>query len=145
MSGGKTGSDAASILHRRYVKGDPAREASIEEERVNARVATMIYCLRTEANSTQKELADLVGTKQSAISRLEDADYEGHSLSMLNRIAEALKRRLVVEMAAADPRPSDSNSETAGRGNNHATRRPRIGSWSQGLSTRTGANGMTKS
>jgi hypothetical protein len=32
------------------------------------------------------------------ISRLEDADYEGHSLSMLQRIAMALNRRLSVQM-----------------------------------------------
>lgn len=35
-----------------------------------------------------------MGTTQSVISRLEDADYEGHSLAMLQRIAEALHVRL---------------------------------------------------
>ena len=94
----KKTSDAVSILRRRYVKGDPTREAAIQGERLNAQVAAMIYNLRTEADLTQKELADLVGTKQSAISRLEDADYDGHSLSMLSRIAEVLKHRVVVEM-----------------------------------------------
>jgi transcriptional regulator with XRE-family HTH domain len=80
------------------VKGDPEREASVEEERLNAKIARMVYDLRTEAGLSQQELADLVGTRQPAISRLEDADYEGHSLSMLNRIAVALKRKLVVEV-----------------------------------------------
>ena len=42
---------------------------------------------RTEAGLSQKELAEMIGTTQSVISRLEDADYEGHSLSMLSRIA----------------------------------------------------------
>jgi hypothetical protein len=41
-------------------------------------------------------LADLVGTTASAICRLEDADYEGHSLAMLNRIAAALKQRVEI-------------------------------------------------
>ncbi len=45
---------------------------------------------RNEAGLSQAELADRIGTKQSVISRLEDADYEGHSLSMLHRIAAAL-------------------------------------------------------
>ena len=40
----------------------------------------------------------MIGTTQSVISRLEDADYEGHSLSMLNRIAEALDKRLKIQM-----------------------------------------------
>jgi transcriptional regulator with XRE-family HTH domain len=39
-------------------------------------------------------LAKRVGTTQSVISRLEDADYEGHSLAMLNRIAAAVERRV---------------------------------------------------
>ena len=30
------------------------------------------------------------------ISRLEDADYEGHSLAMLNRIAAAVERRIEI-------------------------------------------------
>jgi predicted transcriptional regulator len=37
-----------------------------------------------------------VGTTQSVISRLEDADYEGHSLAMLNRIAAAVERHVEI-------------------------------------------------
>jgi len=96
-------SDAVQILRNRYVKDDLERKASVEAERVNAQVARMIYDLRNEAGLTQKELAELVETTQSVISRLEDADYEGHSLSMLNRIAEALKQKMTVVMTAKDP------------------------------------------
>jgi ribosome-binding protein aMBF1 (putative translation factor) len=98
MTERKKTSDAVSILRSRYIKNDPAREASLQEERINIQIAAMIYNLRIEANLTQKQLADLAGTKQSVISRLEDADYEGHSLSMLNRIAKALNHRVVVGM-----------------------------------------------
>ncbi|MEC4814422.1 MAG: hypothetical protein SAK29_14280 [Scytonema sp. PMC 1069.18] len=35
----------------------------------------------------------------SAIARLEDADYEGHSLSMLQKIAYALNQRVVIQLA----------------------------------------------
>ena len=90
--------DAVEILHRRYVQGDPRREAALQTERVNAEVAAMVHHRRTEAGLTQEELAELVGTTQSVISRLEDADYEGHSLSMLQRIAIALKMRLKVSL-----------------------------------------------
>jgi transcriptional regulator with XRE-family HTH domain len=96
--------DAVEILHNRYVKDDAERKASVEVERVNVEVARMIYDLRTEAGLTQAELADLVGTTQSVISRLEDSDYDGHSLSMLTRIAEALKQKVVVLMTAKDPK-----------------------------------------
>jgi len=77
--------DAASILRRRYVDGEPARAAAVERERINAEVAQLIYSRRVAAGLTQKQLAELAGTKQSVISRLEDADYEGHSLTMLQR------------------------------------------------------------
>ena len=61
-----------------------------EEARINAAVAQLIYAARNKAGLSQTELAERIGTKQSVISRLEDADYEGHSLSMLSRIAAAL-------------------------------------------------------
>ena len=99
---GKT-SDAVSILHGRYVKDDPERKASLAAERLNADVAQMIYDLRKQAGLTQQELAKLVGTTQSVISRLEDADYEGHSLSMVSRIAKAVNQRLVVLTTDIEP------------------------------------------
>lgn len=94
---------AVEILHRRYIKDDAERKASVQEERVNAEVAQLIYDLRKNAGLTQKELAELIDTTQSVVSRLEDADYDGHSLSMLHRVAEALKQKLTVEMTAMDP------------------------------------------
>lgn len=45
---------------------------------------------------TQKQLAQAAGTSQQVISQLEDADYQGHSLSMLRRIAAALDRRVEI-------------------------------------------------
>ena len=84
------------ILRNRYVKNDPERKASVADERINAEIARLLYTMRTEAGLTQEQLAELVGTTQSVISRLEDSDYEGHSLSMLNRIAEAMHKKLSV-------------------------------------------------
>ena len=55
-----------------------------------------MYELRTKAKLTQKELAARVGTTASVISRLEDDDYEGHSLAMLRRIASALNKRVEI-------------------------------------------------
>jgi ribosome-binding protein aMBF1 (putative translation factor) len=90
--------DAVSILRRRYIDGDVNREAAVERERTNAEVAQLIYDRRIAAGLTQKELAKLVGTTQSVISRLEDADYEGHSMAMLQRIANALGQQLTIGM-----------------------------------------------
>jgi len=68
----------------------------IEEERANLDIARKIYDLRTKAKLSQAQLAKKVGTTQSVISRLEDADYDGHSLAMLRRIASALERRIEI-------------------------------------------------
>lgn len=58
----------------------------------------MLYEDRTKAGLTQKQLAKLVGTNQPVIARLEDADDEGHSLSMLQKIAHALNQRVVIHL-----------------------------------------------
>ena len=68
--------DAVRILHCRYVKDDPERKASLEEERVNAEAARLIYDMRTAAGLSQRQLAERIRTTQSVISRLEDADLE---------------------------------------------------------------------
>ena len=86
---------AAKILDR-LTGDDPELRAMIAEERINSQMARLIHKVRTAAGLTQKQLADLIGTQQFTVARLEDADYEGHSLSMLRRIAEALNQRLEV-------------------------------------------------
>jgi transcriptional regulator with XRE-family HTH domain len=77
-----------------------------EQASINAHVAQLIYDARTEAGLSQAELAKLIGTTQSVISRLEDADYEGHSLSMLNKIAQALNREVRINLVAVNPSTS---------------------------------------
>lgn len=89
-------SAATEFLYNRYIAGDPEAERAYEDEFVNMEIARTIYDLRTRAGLTQQELAARVGTTKSAICRLEDADYEGHSLTTLRRIAAALDRRIEV-------------------------------------------------
>lgn len=102
----KPTTDAVEILHRRYFEGKPEMLALLEEERANAEVAQKIYELRQEAGLTQQGLADLIGTSRSVIARLEDSDYEGHSLSMLRWIATALKKQVRIDfvpLGAGEP------------------------------------------
>lgn len=89
--------DALKILGR-LTQDDPELQEMVQEVSLNARVAQMIYVARTQAGLTQQQLADLIGTQQSVIARLEDADYEGHSLSMLQRIAQALNQRVDIQL-----------------------------------------------
>ena len=88
--------DAVEILHRRFYRGKPARLKNLDEARANEEIARSIRELRTKANLTQAQLARLVGTTASVICRLEDAEYEGHSLPMLRRIADTLNQRVEI-------------------------------------------------
>ena len=89
-------SDAVDILHRRFYAGRPSRLKRLDEERANDEIAHKIQELRTAAGLTQTQLAKLIGTTASVICRLEDADYEGHSLAMLRRVAGALNQRVEI-------------------------------------------------
>jgi DNA-binding XRE family transcriptional regulator len=100
----KTTTDAVEILHRRCYQGKPERLAALEKARANDQVALKIATLRIEAGLSQRQLAKLTGTTASVICRLEDADYEGHSLAMLNRIAAALNRRVEIHFVPAERR-----------------------------------------
>lgn len=92
----KPATDAVEILHRRFYDGKPGRLKKLEEARANEEIARKIHELRTAAGLTQTQLAKLIGTTASAICRLEDADYEGHSLAMLRRIGGALNQRVEI-------------------------------------------------
>lgn len=98
MAGKKTRNFGDVI--RAKLAENPDLAQAVEDEAFNADIAQQVHDLRTEAGLTQKQLADLVGTQQSAISRIEDADYDGHSLAMLRRIAKALNRQLKVDFCA---------------------------------------------
>src|SRR5947209_3159652 len=88
---------------RAKLAANPELAKAVAEESFNADIARQVYNLRTKASLTQKALADRIGTRQSVISRIEDADYEGHSLSMLRRIALALNHQLKVCLENGKP------------------------------------------
>lgn len=75
---------------------DDDLRALVDEARVNAEVAQLIYDARTKAGLTQRQLAERIDTKQPVIAKLEDADYEGHSLTMLRKVAAALGQRIEI-------------------------------------------------
>ena len=104
-------SNAVKILHDRYIKNDPQMAELLQDEREKSDVARQIYNIRKKAGLTQAELAREIGTTQSVISCLESADYNGHSLEMLRRIAHALHCRVEVHIV---PEGTKSYSQAAG-------------------------------
>jgi len=93
---------------------DPGFAARFEEAGEAWDVAVQISGLREERGLSQKELAKLVGTSQQQISRLESPSYEGHSLSMLRRVAEALGANVRVSLDTGS-RPRHAVAEARAR------------------------------
>jgi ribosome-binding protein aMBF1 (putative translation factor) len=97
----KFDSPALQYSYDRYVAGNRALENSCEQALFDTEVASLIYDLRTKAGLSQRALAKKVGTTASVICRLEDADYQGHSLAMLRRIAAALGKKVEIRFVPA--------------------------------------------
>ena len=101
-------SNAVQYAYHRYIGENREQVAAYEEELANAELARKIYDLRMKAGLTQRQLAKLVGTTAPVICRLEDADYEGHSLAMLRRIAVALDKRVEIRFLPAERKPKSA-------------------------------------
>lgn len=90
--------DDLARLTEKLLEQDP----SLQEEFVRAEqawdIAFQIRDLREQAGLTQKQLAELVGTKQSNIARIEDADYTGYTLKTLEKVTKALQARLEIRI-----------------------------------------------
>ena len=61
-------------------------------------IAQAVIGKRLEQGLTQAELAKKVGTKQSAISRLESGNYNP-SINFLEKVAKALNLNLVISLS----------------------------------------------
>jgi ribosome-binding protein aMBF1 (putative translation factor) len=97
----KKKTDALEILNADIKKNSLASQA-LERSRINVEVAQLIYDARVKSKLTQQELANRIGSTQPVISKLEDGDYDGHSLFMLQRIASALKMHLAISLESIE-------------------------------------------
>jgi transcriptional regulator with XRE-family HTH domain len=84
-------------------------------------VALQIAALRQQVGLSQKDLAKLLNTSQQQISRLESPGYEGHSLSTLRRVADALHARVRIVF---EPAENDNGTRVAESAAPYRTRRP---------------------
>ncbi len=91
-------STALDSLYQMIVVDDPVKKAQFEKDRedilIQMEASQLLYDMRTAAGLSQRALAKRVGTTASVICRMEDADYDGHTIGMLRRIAAALGRRI---------------------------------------------------
>ncbi|GBR75591.1 helix-turn-helix XRE-family transcriptional regulators [Candidatus Termititenax persephonae] len=70
----------------------------LENNKMEYKIIGDIILARKEKKFTQKRLAELIGTKQSNISRLESGNYNP-TLEFLSKIALATGRKLKVSFA----------------------------------------------
>lgn len=90
--------DGLEILRRRFDYRHPERAAALEQERITAAIARQAYDLREEAGLARHQMARKIGTTSREILRLEENDFEGDALLMLQRIAGALGCRVEVRV-----------------------------------------------
>src|SRR6185295_17582909 len=98
----------------RYLAGqmkDPAFSARFKQAGEAWDVALQLAALREQAGFSQAQLARKLKTSQQQISRLESPGYEGHSLSMLRRVARALHARVRVVLEPDSTGKADALAE----------------------------------
>ena len=98
---------------------DPAFAARFKRAGEAWDVALQIAALREQAGLSQKDLAKRLKTSQQQISRLESPGYEGHSLSMLRRVADMLHARVRVVFEPAHSATRAQVAERAAAYRNH--------------------------
>lgn len=82
--------------HKKLLLKDEVFKKSLEETKLEYEVARAIILARTKNKMTQKELARRLNTKQSVISRVENAQTTP-SLSFLKRLAAVFDLNLKIE------------------------------------------------
>lgn len=94
--------DDLDRLTEKLLKKDPSLQEEFDKADRAWDIAFQIRDLREKAGLTQKRLAELVGTKQSNIARIEAADYTGYTLTTLEKVTKALKAKLEIRIVPED-------------------------------------------
>lgn len=90
---------------------DPEYRKAFFLAKSSAMIAEQLVALRKRREFSQKEVADLTGTKQPAISRMERADYQNWSFNALRGVADALDARIRVYIEPAEDVLAEYNGE----------------------------------
>jgi ribosome-binding protein aMBF1 (putative translation factor) len=93
-------------IRKRRTGIDPQSDPEMRQIAEDFRIGQMIFDARTSAGLIQEQLAELAGTTAAAIADLEDVAFDGHSLTMLQRIASALHNRLEIRLVPDEKQPA---------------------------------------
>lgn len=100
--------DDLDRMIEKVLKEKPHLKEGLERADQAWDIAFQIRDLRQKAGLTQKQLAELVGTKQSNIARIENADYTRYTLTTLEKVTKALKAKLEIKIV-----PTTSHRDVA--------------------------------
>jgi transcriptional regulator with XRE-family HTH domain len=95
-------SHSIDLKIREKLEGDREYRKRFFWAQAAAEIASQLIKLRKKRNLNQGEVAALIGTKQPAISRAEQADYNNWNLRTLRSISEALDARIRVVIEPAE-------------------------------------------
>lgn len=98
----KTQRDDFDKMMDKLLKKDPSMKEGLDKAGQAWDIAFQIHDLREKAGLTQKQLAELIDTKQSNIARIENADYTRYTLTTLEKVTKALKAKLQIRIIPAD-------------------------------------------
>ena len=85
-------------LKNNILKNNPEVKKEYTEKEPLRQIQMQIVEARIKKGLSQKELADLVGTTQSVISRLESGDEYNPSLKTINKIVRALDKKMNISL-----------------------------------------------
>jgi ribosome-binding protein aMBF1 (putative translation factor) len=92
----------AKLEDFKTLKGQWLKDPEVRKEydalKAEFKLAEEIIRARAKAKMTQAELARRIGTKSTAISRLESPNYGKASISMLKKVAQALGCELQIRL-----------------------------------------------
>lgn len=82
---------------KKIIASNPEVALELEKNELEYQLIAEVIRARIERNLTQKELADLIGTKQSNISRFENGN-SNPSIDFLKKIADALDKKIEIHL-----------------------------------------------
>jgi transcriptional regulator with XRE-family HTH domain len=77
---------------------DPELIGELVDAAICNGIASDLYKLRIQAGMTQQQLAEILGIKQSNISRWETPGYQGYKIKVLSKIVRTLSGKLSIRI-----------------------------------------------
>jgi ribosome-binding protein aMBF1 (putative translation factor) len=96
----KRTTNALEILDNLIGRDSKIRQL-VTESYLNAEVGQLIYETRTKAGLTPKQLADLIDIEESILTDLEEGDYEGNALVILQKVATVFDKKLKIDLVSS--------------------------------------------